>query len=135
MIFMAVATGANIGCSVIISQLFGAKDYSRMKTAVSTSLISCLALSLILTLSLIHIFQRLIGRSLRSVLDLEALNEFTITIDCDVVQADGGTRTASITGGFVALGLAVKRLIREGKLEKNPIKTYLACLLYTSRCV
>ena len=49
MIFMAVATGANIGCSVIISQLFGAKDYSRMKTAVSTSLISCLALSLILT--------------------------------------------------------------------------------------
>lgn len=72
--------------------------------------------------------QRLIGRSLRSVLDLEALNGFTITIDCDVVQADGGTRTASITGGFVALGLAVKRLIREGRLEKNPIKTYLAAV-------
>src|SRR3990167_1220038 len=58
--------------------------------------------------------QRLIGRSMRSVIDLGALGENTITIDCDVVQADGGTRTASITGGFVALALACRYLQREG---------------------
>ncbi|MEM7767531.1 MAG: ribonuclease PH [Pseudomonadota bacterium] len=65
--------------------------------------------------------QRLIGRSLRSVTDLEALGENQITIDCDVIQADGGTRTASITGGFVALAMACKYLRTEGVIDKNPI--------------
>jgi ribonuclease PH len=63
--------------------------------------------------------QRLIGRSLRAVVDLEALGERTITVDCDVIEADGGTRTASITGGVVALGLAIQKLQREGKLPKT----------------
>lgn len=66
--------------------------------------------------------QRLIGRSLRTSIDLEALGERTLYIDCDVIQADGGTRTASITGAYVALRLAVDRLISEGTLESNPIK-------------
>ena len=64
--------------------------------------------------------QRLIGRSLRSVVDLNALGENQITIDCDVLQADGGTRTASITGGFVALALACRYLKSEGQIETNP---------------
>lgn len=66
--------------------------------------------------------QRLIGRSLRAAVDLDALGERTLYVDCDVIQADGGTRTASITGAFVALRLAVDRLISEGALESNPIK-------------
>ncbi|WMX54394.1 ribonuclease PH [Peribacillus sp. R9-11] len=70
--------------------------------------------------------QRLIGRSLRAVVDLEALGEKTIWIDCDVIQADGGTRTASITGAFVALALALNRLDEEGKLAVFPLKNYLA---------
>ncbi len=65
--------------------------------------------------------QRLIGRSLRSVVDLEALGENQITIDCDVVQADGGTRTAAITGGFVALALACRYLRAEGVIRADPI--------------
>jgi ribonuclease PH len=65
--------------------------------------------------------QRLIGRSLRSVMDLEALGERTVTVDCDVIQADGGTRTASITGGYVALADAVAALRRRGTLTKNPM--------------
>jgi ribonuclease PH len=65
--------------------------------------------------------QRLIGRSLRGVIDFEALGERTIYVDCDVLQADGGTRTASITGGMVALRLACQRLIAEGKLERPPL--------------
>lgn len=65
--------------------------------------------------------QRLIGRSLRAAIDLEKLGSRTIWIDCDVLQADGGTRTAAITGSFVALGLAVKRLMAEGKLAVNPL--------------
>ena len=72
--------------------------------------------------------QRLIGRSLRAAVDLTALGEHTIIIDCDVLQGDGGTRTASVTGGFVALCLACKRLLREGKLEKLPIRGYLAAV-------
>ena len=72
--------------------------------------------------------QRLIGRSLRSVVDLEALGENQITIDCDVIQADGGTRTASITGGFVALALACKYLQREGVIEKDPILKQAAAI-------
>jgi ribonuclease PH len=65
--------------------------------------------------------QRLIGRSLRGVIDFTALGERTIYVDCDVLQADGGTRCASITGGFVALALAGERLVAEGKLERTPL--------------
>ncbi len=65
--------------------------------------------------------QRLIGRSLRAVFDLAALGERTITLDCDVLQADGGTRTASITGAFVAAQDAVNRLLADGKLARNPV--------------
>ncbi len=65
--------------------------------------------------------QRLIGRSLRAVVDLEALGEMTITLDCDVLQADGGTRTASITGSYVALADAVTKLTRSRRLTKNPL--------------
>jgi ribonuclease PH len=65
--------------------------------------------------------QRLIGRSLRAAVDLEKLGERTVWIDCDVLQADGGTRTAAINGAFVALSIAVRRLIAAGKLEENPI--------------
>lgn len=70
--------------------------------------------------------QRLVGRSLRAAVDMKLLGERTITIDCDVLQADGGTRTASVTGGFVALALACKKLLRDGDLLKSPIKTYVA---------
>ena len=70
--------------------------------------------------------QRLIGRSLRAALDLEALGERTVTIDCDVIQADGGTRTASITGGFVALSLAVRHLLKLRRLKVNPIHGQIA---------
>ncbi len=72
--------------------------------------------------------QRLIGRSLRAVVNMKELGERTIWIDCDTIQADGGTRTASITGGFVALCLAVNGLMEQGKLEKNPITDYLAAV-------
>ena len=65
--------------------------------------------------------QRLIGRSLRAAFDLTRLGERSITIDCDVIQADGGTRTASITGGFIAAAMAIDRLMQEGKLEESPI--------------
>lgn len=70
--------------------------------------------------------QRLIGRSLRAALDLQALGERTVTIDCDVIQADGGTRTASITGGFVALSLAVQHLMKVRRLKVNPIHGQIA---------
>jgi ribonuclease PH len=70
--------------------------------------------------------QRLIGRSLRAVVDLEKLGERTIWIDCDVIQADGGTRTASVTGSFVALYLALKKLQDNGTIEDIPIKDYVA---------
>jgi ribonuclease PH len=70
--------------------------------------------------------QRLIGRSLRAVTRLADLGERTIWIDCDVIQADGGTRTASITGGFVALALAVRRLRETGAIAKNPIEDHVA---------
>ncbi len=72
--------------------------------------------------------QRLIGRSLRSVVDLEALGEHTITLDCDVIQADGGTRTASITGSYVALVDAVQYLLKRKKITKNPIHGALAAI-------
>jgi ribonuclease PH len=72
--------------------------------------------------------QRLIGRSLRSVVDLASLGERTFTIDCDVLQADGGTRTAAITGGYVALVLAADKLLAAGTLEKNPVHGQIAAV-------
>lgn len=72
--------------------------------------------------------QRLIGRALRSVVDREALGERQITIDCDVIQADGGTRCASITGGFVALWLACKKLLDEGKITKMPLTSQVSAI-------
>lgn len=72
--------------------------------------------------------QRLIARSLRAVVDLSALGENTITVDCDVIQADGGTRTASITGGCVALVDAVHHLMKLGKISKNPVKQLVASI-------
>jgi ribonuclease PH len=72
--------------------------------------------------------QRLIGRSLRAVVDMKLLGERQIVIDCDVIQADGGTRTASISGGWVALRLAVDKLIAEGKLTTDPIKQQVAAI-------
>lgn len=72
--------------------------------------------------------QRLIGRSLRAVIDLEALGERAITLDCDVLQADGGTRTASITGAYVALVDAIDSLTRAGKLKRNPIHGRIAAV-------
>nr|WP_182482024.1 ribonuclease PH [Henriciella algicola] len=72
--------------------------------------------------------QRLIGRSLRSVVDLSALGENQLTIDCDVIQADGGTRTASITGGFVAMALAMKYLREEGVIKTDPIQKQAAAI-------
>jgi ribonuclease PH len=72
--------------------------------------------------------QRLIGRALRAVVDLKALGERTITIDCDVLQADGGTRTASITGGYVALVDAVNTLLRKGALKESPIHGQVAAV-------
>ncbi|WP_406852617.1 ribonuclease PH [Brevundimonas sp. BH3] len=72
--------------------------------------------------------QRLIGRSLRAVVDLEKLGERQIVIDCDVIQADGGTRTASITGAYVALAIAVKSLVDKGVLSENPIVDQVAAV-------
>jgi ribonuclease PH len=72
--------------------------------------------------------QRLIGRSLRAVFDLAALGERTITLDCDVIQADGGTRTAAITGAFVAAHDAVAWLIAQGKLKASPIRDHVAAI-------
>lgn len=72
--------------------------------------------------------QRLIGRSLRAVVDLEALGERSITLDCDVIQADGGTRTASITGAYVALVDAVNTLYDQGLIKKNPIHGHVAAV-------
>ncbi len=75
-----------------------------------------------------HEIQRLIGRSLRGVADLEALGERSLLVDCDVVQADGGTRTASITGGFMALALAVRQMLDYQVIKKSPLKEYLAAI-------
>src|SRR5246127_5623875 len=73
-----------------------------------------------------HEIQRLIGRSIRAVTDMEKLGERTIFLDCDVIQADGGTRTASITGAFVAMGVAVRRMVENGALTVAPIRDYVA---------
>lgn len=72
--------------------------------------------------------QRLIGRALRAVVDLEKLGERTIWIDCDVIQADGGTRTASITGAFLAMAIAIGKLVKAGTIKTNPITDFLAAI-------
>ncbi|MEO0105262.1 MAG: ribonuclease PH, partial [candidate division WOR-3 bacterium] len=72
--------------------------------------------------------KRFIGRSLRAVIDLSILKDITLYVDCDVLQADGGTRTISVTGGFFALMDAVKKMLRMGMIEKNPIIDYLAAI-------
>jgi ribonuclease PH len=75
-----------------------------------------------------HEIQRLIGRSLRAVVDTAALGERTVIVDCDVLQADGGTRTASITGAFVAMGLALEQMVEYGTLQRLPILDYVAAI-------
>src|ERR1700685_531074 len=70
--------------------------------------------------------QRLIGRSLRSIVDLDALGERSVILDCDVLQADGGTRTAAITGAYIALSVAVRKLVKFGVLKRSPIRDYVA---------
>ncbi|MBE6454110.1 MAG: ribonuclease PH [Alphaproteobacteria bacterium] len=72
--------------------------------------------------------QRLIGRSLRAVVDLDKMPEISITIDCDVLQADGGTRVASVSGGFVALYSAINKLLQEGRIKENPIREFVAAV-------
>ncbi|OCG30531.1 ribonuclease PH [Gilliamella sp. Choc4-2] len=72
--------------------------------------------------------QRLIARSLRAMVDLKLLGEYTITLDCDVIQADGGTRTASITGACVALNDAINKMVTDGKIKQNPIKSLVAAV-------
>jgi ribonuclease PH len=73
-----------------------------------------------------HEIQRLIGRSMRSIVDLSAFGERTVMLDCDVLQADGGTRTASITGAFVAMAMAFNQLIRYGAIKRSPLRDYVA---------
>jgi ribonuclease PH len=75
-----------------------------------------------------HEIQRLIGRALRAAVHLDRLGERTITLDCDVIQADGGTRTASITGAFIALGLALEKLVEAGTLSADPIRDFVAAI-------
>ncbi len=75
-----------------------------------------------------HEIQRLIGRALRSVVDLEVLGERTIWVDCDVIQADGGTRTASITGAFICVADALRHALMDGIIDRTPIKDYLAAV-------
>ena len=72
--------------------------------------------------------QRLIGRSLRAAVDMAALGDHTITIDCDVIQGDGGTRTASVTGGFIALALACRKMVEEGWIAQNPVRRCVAAV-------
>jgi ribonuclease PH len=75
-----------------------------------------------------HEIQRLIGRSLRSVMDMTALGERSIIVDCDVIQADGGTRTAAITGGYVAVALAIQQLVQFGALKQSPLRDHVAAI-------
>jgi ribonuclease PH len=75
-----------------------------------------------------HEIQRLIGRSLRAVTSMEKLGERTILVDCDVIQADGGTRTASITGGFVATGIAMQKLVQAGTLKAMPLRDFVCAI-------
>lgn len=85
-----------------------------------------------------HEIQRLIGRSIRAAIDLEAIGEHTIHLDCEVLQADGGTRTASVTGAFVALALACDTLLERGAIAKSPLHTSVAaisCGIVDGRCL
>lgn len=85
-----------------------------------------------------HEIQRLIGRSLRAAVDLTQMPDICIQIDCDVLQADGGTRTASISGGFVALYMALDNLVKQGRLPRNPVREYVAavsCGIYNGEAV
>lgn len=75
-----------------------------------------------------HEIQRLIGRTLRAVVELDKLGERTIWVDCDVIQADGGTRTASITGGYTAMVLAINHLLKDDRVSENPIKDHMAAV-------
>lgn len=75
-----------------------------------------------------HEIQRMIGRALRAVVDLRSLGERTVWVDCDVIQADGGTRTASITGAFIAINDAFQDALKKGMIDKNPIKDYLGAI-------
>lgn len=75
-----------------------------------------------------HEIQRLIGRALRAAVDLSQMPELVVRVDCDVLQADGGTRTASITGGFVALYLALQKMVYEGRLARNPVQEFVAAV-------
>ncbi|HWE60220.1 MAG TPA: ribonuclease PH, partial [Chloroflexota bacterium] len=75
-----------------------------------------------------HEIQRLIGRALRPTIDLQALGERMLTVDCDVLQADGGTRTAAITGAYLALKLATDRLLRDGVLARSPLRAAVAAV-------
>ncbi len=75
-----------------------------------------------------HEIQRLIGRALRAGVDLSAMPDVNIKIDCDVIQADGGTRTAAVTGGFVALYLALRKLVEQGKIKKMPVVRFIAAV-------
>src|ERR1700761_4169025 len=75
-----------------------------------------------------HEIQRLIGRALRAIIDTSVLGERTVAIDCDVIQADGGTRTASITGAYVALALAIRHLLKFGALKKSPLLDSVAAI-------
>ncbi|MTI86153.1 MAG: ribonuclease PH [Firmicutes bacterium] len=75
-----------------------------------------------------HEIQRLIGRSLRAVIDLKALGERSVVLDCDVIQADGGTRTASITGAFVALADALGKMVKDGRISKMPLQDFVAAI-------
>src|SRR5215813_10179137 len=70
--------------------------------------------------------QRLIGRSLRSVVDMDQLGERSVILDCDVLQADGGTRTAAITGSYIAMSMAIRQLVKFGALKKSPVKDFVA---------
>jgi len=82
--------------------------------------------------------QRLIGRALRAVVDLKKLGEVQITLDCDVIQADGGTRTASITGAYIAMYQAIQKLLKDGTIKQNPIINNLAavsCGIFDGECV
>jgi len=82
--------------------------------------------------------QRLIGRSLRAAVDLTKIKDISFCVDCDVIQADGGTRTASITGGFVALYLAIQNLMKQGVLTENPIRDFVAavsCDIYDGEAI
>ena len=82
--------------------------------------------------------QRLIGRSLRAAVDLTKIKDMSFCVDCDVIQADGGTRTASITGGFVALYLAIQNLMKQGVLTENPIRDFVAavsCDIYEGEAI